>query len=88
FMRENQPTNPTTILSLRENLFPENRNCPRSGTSRGPRKKNIRKLKDLLEEKLDGESPDLFTEGNLGDFVVQLYNAASYILLVLSGFRL
>ncbi|WP_214653575.1 hypothetical protein, partial [Vibrio anguillarum] len=84
FMRENQPTNPTTILSLRENLFPENRNCPRSGTSRGPRKKNIRKLKDLLEEKLDGESPDLFTEGNLGDFVVQLYNAASYILLVLS----
>ncbi|PTP83184.1 hypothetical protein [Vibrio splendidus] len=88
FMRENQPTNPTSILSLRENLFPENRNCPRTKTTRGPRKKNTKKLKELLEKKLDGESPSLFTEGNLGSFVVQLYNAATYTLLVLSGFRL
>lgn len=88
FMRKNQPTNPNTILSLRENLFPENRSKARAKAIRGPRKNNYRKLKDILEEKLEGESSDLFTERNLGYFVTSLYNAASYILLVLSGFRL
>ncbi|CAE6899437.1 hypothetical protein ACOMICROBIO_NCLOACGD_01412 [Vibrio sp. B1ASS3] len=88
FMRENQPTNPASILCLRENLFPENRIYPRATSIRGPRKSNTKKLKEILEKKLDGESPAIFTEGNLSNFVIELYNAASYILLVLSGFRL
>ncbi|MGI9838790.1 hypothetical protein [Vibrio parahaemolyticus] len=89
FIRNNQSTNPMELLSTRANLFPENRNeTARAKNPIGPSKENIKRLKNILEDKLGGESPSIFVQSNLGNFVDELYGAASYILLVLSGFRL
>lgn len=88
FMRENQPISPGSILSSRANFFTENRVSPRAAKAAGPVNKKIINLKKLLEDKLDGESPEIFIQGNLSSFVMELYAAASYILLILSGFRL
>lgn len=88
FMRNNQPIDPIQIFSFRENMFPENRKNNRAKSTKGPRKTNKSKLKEILEYTLVDESPEFFTEANLGAFVMELYAAACYILLVLSGFRL
>lgn len=89
FIRSSPETIPREILSSKDNLFPENRvPLPNLKKMRGPRKGNKAKLKAILEKELDGESPNIFKQKNLSDFVSELYEASTYILLVLSGFRI
>lgn len=88
FIRDNHDISAANVLSSKDNLFVENRiyNSERSDFKVLSAKRA--ELKLILNKELAGESVDFFKQGAFSAFVAELYAAATYILLVLSGFRI